>query len=357
MWPYWLMFLVPAWAALQENLQPKNFNSSVPMPMEWRWALVAVLCLVGLRHEVGGDWYNYLGHYLNAGYESRYTDWWLNDPGYRLLLWLSFKGGWPVHAVNLMGGIFFSYGLVVFCRSLPRPWLALAVSVPYVVLVLGMGYSRQGFALGCIMAGLVALSRVRVLPFLLWVVLGASFHKSALLLIPIAALVNSQRRAVTIMWVAVVGFFSYGLLLESSVERLQQNYLDVAMQSEGAFIRLLMNAVPALLFLIYRDRFKLAPTEKRLWFWLAVLSLGMFSVYFTTSASTAVDRIGLYLLPIQLMVFAYLPEVLGRNSGERSDFVYYILFYYAAVEFVWLNYAGHAHAWIPYRFYPLESVF
>ncbi len=357
MWPYWLMFLVPAYAAIQElarSRQSVAVGLSRPMPSNWRWITLALLLLVGLRHEVGGDWGNYAAHFESAASDSRYAEWWMSDPGYRLLMWIGAKAGWSVHAVNLMGGMFFSYGLVLFCRSLPRPWLALAVSVPYVVLVLGMGYSRQGFALGCIMAGLVALQRQKTRAFMIWVVLGATFHKSALLLLPILALVNSQRRVMTLLWLVVIGFFSYGVLLENSVESLQTNYVDAALQSEGALVRLLMNAFPAVIYLFYRNKFDLSPTQKLLWFWLAVISLALFGAYFVSQSSTAVDRVGLYLLPIQMFAFAHLPEVLGRNAAQRKDYVAIVLFYYAMVEFVWLVFATHSFAWIPYRFYPFE---
>lgn len=73
-------------------------------------------------------------------------------------------------------------------------------------------------------------------------------------------------------------------------------------------------------------------------------------------SSTAVDRVGLYLLPLQLMVFSYLPEVMGRGSGRaHASWVFLVLVYYAAAEFVWLNFADTSFAWLPYRFYPLEN--
>lgn len=358
MWPYWLMFLVPALAAMQETVMRTKVGAvTVRVPPAWWWIMGVLTLLVGWRHQVGGDWFNYLGNFQNAVYESRFKEWWVRDPGYRLLEWVSIQNGWGIHAVNLMGGAIFSFGLIWFCRSLPRPWLALAVSVPYLVIILGMGYSRQGVALGCMMVGLVALGRGEVLKFVFWAVVGATFHKSAVLLLPMAALAATQRRGLTIAWVAVVVFMSYGVLLEDSVANLQSGYLDAQMQSEGALIRLAMNAVPAVLLLWKQDRFAVSLSQQRLWFWFAIASLGLFGVYFVSSSSTAVDRVGLYLLPIQLMVFSYLPEVLGRNRAERDNWVVLILIYYAAVEFVWLNFAGHAFAWIPYRFYPFESVF
>lgn len=355
MWVYWLMFLVPALAAIEETSMRTGVGvASIRVPPSWRMTMVLLILLVGLRHEVGGDWFTYLNHFQIAAYASKYNDWWFMDPGYRLLEWTAVQMGWGVHAVNLMGGGIFSFGLICFCRSLPRPWLALVVAVPYLVIILGMGYSRQGVALGCIMVGLVALGRGEVLKFVIWAVLGATFHKSAMLLLPMAALAATQRRGLAIVWVGVVAFMSYGVLLEDSVATLQGGYLDAQMQSEGALIRLLMNALPAVLLLWNHDRFNVTLQQQRLWFWFAIASIALFGVYFYSPSSTAVDRVGLYLLPIQLMVFSHLPEVMGRNRADRDNWVVLILFYYAAVQFVWLNFAGHAFAWIPYRFYPLE---
>lgn len=359
MWPYWLLFLVPALAALSEpvrRIAPGRGRLSERIPGAW-WVVMLVLTLmVGWRHEVGGDWGNYLRNFYNALYNSHTAEWWWDDPGYRLLEWLSLHNGWGIYGVNLLAAAVFSYGVVVFCRHLPRPWLALAVAVPYLVIILGMGYSRQGVALGCIMAGLVALGNGRVARFLLWAVLGATFHKSAVLLLPMAALAASRNRWLTGMWVGVVAAGAYVVLLADSVAHLQAGYLEAGYQSEGALIRLLMNALPAALLLYARDRFTFSFGQQRLWFWFAITAIALLGAYFVSPSSTAVDRVGLYLLPLQLMVFAHLPEALGRARGNNGSWVMAVLAYYAAVEFVWLNFATHAHSWLPYRWYPLEWV-
>ncbi|MCG5512749.1 EpsG family protein [Ectothiorhodospira shaposhnikovii] len=365
MWVYWFMFLVPAVLAVQEH--PRRIRVSwqgmprIRIPPVWWGVLMVLTLMVGLRHQVGGDWFNYLRGFENALDGQRYLDpdWWWNDPGYRLLQWIAMQMDWGIHGVNLLGAAVFSFGLVLFCRHLPRPWLALVVAMPYVVTVVGMGYTRQGIALGCIMAGLVALGHGRVMKFVIWAVVGATFHKTAVLLLPMAALAASRRRLTTWLWVGVVAAGSYVVLLQESVERFETSYWDAGMQSEGAFIRLLMNALPAALLLWKRERFAANLPQKQLWTWFAVVSLGLMALYFVTPSTTAVDRMALYLLPLQLLVFAYLPEALGRRDGRGNNqvWVFAVVAYYALVAFVWLNYATHAPAWLPYRFYPLEGVF
>lgn len=356
MWPYWLMFVLPAAMALVEARRGgrRAGEVAVRVPMEWWGVGLVFALLIGWRHEVGGDWFNYARLFESVVFQSQFREWWLDDPGYRLLEFLADRYGWGIHGVNLIAGALFSGGLVWFCRHLPRPWLALAVSVPYLVIILGMGYSRQGIALGLLMVGLVALGNAQVGRFVFWSLLGALFHKSAVLVLPLAALAATRRRTFTIAWVGIAGALAYVLLLQDSVEDLQQGYLEAEYQSQGALIRLAMNAVPAALLLWKRERFTVSLPQERLWFWFAVSAFVLLAAYYFSPSSTAVDRVALYVLPLQLMVFSFVPEVLGKKKGRNELWVGAVLVYYAAVEYVWLNYATHAHVWIPYRFYPLE---
>ena len=100
----------------------------------------------------------------------------------------------------LIAGAICAIGLVVFCLNLPRPWLALAVAVPYLVIVVCMGYTRQGVALGLAMLGLVALGKKGIGWFVFWVMLAAMFHKTAVLLLPLAALAAAHNRFVAMAW-------------------------------------------------------------------------------------------------------------------------------------------------------------
>lgn len=355
MWPYWIMFLVPALLATQEQQrQTPRVRGALDLASPSGWLVVAcAFCLmIGLRFQVGGDWYTYLLNMKPVARLSFERILSLDDPGYHLLEWLSLKAGWGVYGVNLAGAAIFTGGLFRFCRFLPRPWLALAAAVPYLVIVLGMGYTRQGMALGCALVGLVAFAKGKVLRFVLWIVIGATFHKTAILLLPFAALASSHRRIVTALWVAAVTFSAYILLLADSVDVLRRGYLDAKYESQGALVRLLMNAVPALIFLVRRRSFELVLPAARMWFWFSIASLVLLAILFVSPSSTAVDRIALYILPLQLVVFSALPETRGSTNPSQSLIVLIVL-YYAAVLFTWLNFAATSYTWIPYRFYPL----
>ena len=355
MWPYWLMFLVPAVAAVNELARGGGARLSLAETRingAWFWVMLVLTLLIGYRYEVGGDWDNYLRNFESAYFNDLSEVFEGGDPGYRLLEFLAIRFDWGILGINLVGAIFFSVGLVVFCRDLPRPWLALSVAIPYLVMIVAMGYTRQGIAIGCAMVGMVALGRQQFVRFLVWVFIAATFHKSAVLLIPIAALAAVERRLFVGLLAAVTTGLAYTLMLEDSVEALTTNYLEAEYQSEGAFVRLAMNALPAVMLLLLRKRFAMSLPQEKLWRWFAIISVALFAFYFFSPSSTAVDRVGLYMLPLQLVVFSYFPEVMGSSRSRNLGLVVAVLIYYASVEFVWLNYATHAFAWIPYRFYP-----
>ena len=361
MWPYWLMFVVPAIVALMSEVdRARSRPSSVSARLNEAWIAVAAVLtlLIGYRYEVGGDWFTYY-HYLDNVRGATLADVALmSDPGYQFINWLSIEMDWDVFGVNLMGGALFAVGLVVFCRHLPRPWLALSVAIPYLVIVVAMGYSRQGIALGLAMLGLVALGKGAPGRFVFWVMLAATFHKTAVLLLPIAALAAARNRMLAFAWGAGSVALGYFLFLEDAAESLYKNYVEAEYQSSGAMIRLAMNLLPALILLLLRDRFRFAEAERKLWLWFALISIGLFGIFLVSPASTAIDRIALYMLPLQLVVFSHFPDVVSKRTvRDVAGPVAGVLLYYGLVQFVWLNFADHSQYWLPYRFYPLEAFF
>jgi hypothetical protein len=87
---------------------------------------------------------------------------------------------------------------------------------------------------------------------------------------------------------------------------------------------------------------------------MALMALATVVLVVISPSSAAVDRIALYVIPIQIFVFARLPDLGGSDRDMTAIFVFAILAFYGVVLGVWLNFASHAFAWLPYRFYLLE---
>lgn len=348
MLPYWFLFLIPAFAALQER---------GPRPGQRRTQLFVgaaflLTVMIGFRFQVGGDWYNYLGYLYRSEYLSFGDVFTLRDPGYIFINWIVSRTVNEIWAVNLVCGLIFSVGLISFARIQPRPWLAILVAIPYLVIVVAMGYSRQAVAIGFAMLGLVALSRDRSnLKFVLWIALAATFHKTAVMLVPVAALAAQRGRVWTATWVSLATALFYYLFLQDSVETLVAGYIEAEYGSQGAAIRVTMNALPAAIFLLTRRRFRLPPGERQLWTNISLIALAFIVFLLVSPSSTAVDRMALYVIPLQIFVLSRLPEAFPENGRSSSFMKFAVLCYSAAVQFVWLNFASHADAWLPYRFY------
>lgn len=344
---YWLLFALPAWLALEQMLPARRYVTRWPAP--WWGVFIALVLTIGLRHEVGADWIAYLAH-LQHGSDASFDEaLGGKDPAYALVNWVVAGLGGGIYAVNSVCAAIFSWGLVRFCRIQPRPWLALVVAIPYLVIVVAMGYTRQGTAIGLAMAGLVELAKGRTLRFLVMVALAASFHKSAVVLVPLTALMHSRHRLWTVAWVAVTGVVLFQALLQDSLEALAVNYLVREYESQGAGVRVAMNALPAAIFLLRRRHFALLPAQRAFWTWMAWGALTFIALLAVSPSSTAVDRVALYWIPLQLFVWSRLPNAVRTPNGANSGWTWIVVGYSAAVQFVWLVFSNYSSSWLPYR--------
>lgn len=339
---YWLMYLLPTLVAVLPLRGTTAFRN-----LAWVIIGTATSLLVGLRHEVGADWHRYSELYDLAADGLLLEAVLLLDPAYGALNWLMASLGTGVHAVNLICAGVFVTGLIIFCRHQPLPWLAFAIAIPYATIVVAMGYTRQSAALGLILAALTTLHGGQLLRYMLLVSIAALFHKSALLMLPIGL---AARPAIgplgTFALVGAAGIALWLALVQASYEALWESYVVEGMVSEGGTIRVWMNAVPAVLFLMVLRRWRVTFQDVRVW--LAISALALVSMALVDYASTAVDRVALYFIPLQVAVFSRLP-VLIREPAVSSLVTLGTLAGYGAVLWVWLHYAIHAEYWFPYR--------
>ncbi len=269
------------------------------------------------------------------------------DPGYQLLNWVAYEAGGGIWLVNLVCAAIFTWGLARFVSNQPFPWLAILVAIPYLVVVVAMNYTRQAVALGFVMAGFASLTRGGGFfwRFGAYVVAGAFFHTSALLVLPMALIGQKRGRLEQLTLLPAGAYLLYSGMLSERVEKYVSTYISRALKSQGAAIRVAMCVVPAIVFLLFRPRLRFEPGEAILWRNFSLAALVLAVLLFVLPSSTAVDRIALYVLPLQMAVLARLPFIL--NSHNQAKIL--LLIGSAAVLFVWLNFAFNAYAWIPYR--------
>jgi len=372
MTPYWILFIFFAFLALLT--QPFNFkngrlyltNLENLYLLLFKWFCILFLVFfIGLRYEVGGDWLNYKEIYFDLA-KANFLEALLyaTDPLFGIFNWLAAKLyladgssfgplNWRdniVHGyllVNVFSAFLFSIGLIKFCFSLPRPILAIVVAVPYLIIVVSMGYVRQGAALGLIMYGTTYLSDNNIRKFIFFILIAALIHKASLIMLPLSIFISTRNKFFLFLGISLLAVVSGIILLESYIERVYLNYIEAEYSSSGAIFRLGMLLPPSIIFLYYQNKFPISGTLSNFWKISSISSIVLFLMLFFTSFSTFIDRIALFFLPLQMVVFSYLPDLFHKKYSSFLELG--IVFYCAIVLFVWLNFAANSWAWIPYE--------
>jgi hypothetical protein len=344
--PYFLIFFLAAsFTVLAPPDAPRSGGGLVAFIL---FAIFLAL-MIGFRWQVGGDWGWDIVRMLELG-DGDITDYITNasDPGYGVLMWLGAKSGFNIWLVHLLGGGLFVYGLSRFCLNQIHPWLSMTVAIPYLVIVVAMGYDRQAVAIGFVMLAMIAMQNRSMLRFSGAITLAAAMHMTALSLMPVFAFgsrINKFSMTVIGGPIFAVGYIYF---LQQRTETSIQGYIDAGYSSSGAGIRIAMNALPACFYFTFRNRFKLNDDERRFADVLALIALVFVGLLFASPSSTAVDRMALYIIPIQLLVLGRLPFALARSEADYKILAAGVVAYSAAVMFVWLNFADDAHLWVPY---------
>jgi hypothetical protein len=346
MFPYWLLLGFFSAMAL---VTPPDMRAEKKTAFLIT-ALAILTVMIGLRVWVGVDYANYLKAWNPADRMTlgKFLDFRPGDPVFYSMLWGLRNIGWPYWTFNLICGAVFSVGLVQFARRQPNSWLAVAVAVPYLVIVIAMSATRQATAIGFVFLGLVAFQRGNTRSFLAWIMVAALMHASAIIVLPFAGLTlakNKFQSVALLLITAIAGYFLLGATLGDYTRDYLGNYVS---SSGGTAYRIAMNLVPAVFYLMLSRRLPFTDRQRTLWRNFAFLAIASVPLLFVIQSSTALDRLLLYAFPLQIMMLAWLPY-LFRQKIQQLIVVFAILLYLALQQFVFLNYATHAHRFIPYR--------
>ena len=343
---YWILFALPGIFYVTE----RRFSASVNQ-MFWVATAAVFAFFIGFRHEVGCDWYGYYSTYealASYTYSELFTSSGLISRGlaFYVLSHITSQTSFGFYGFNFVCGIFLCWGLFYFCSRQPYPWLACLIAVPYLVIVVSMGYVRQSIAIGFLFFALNQLAQERHWRYSVLIVSGALFHTSLALLFPLVLIsLYKKNRSffvivlVLILFSSIYAFNMYGDIWNIYFSSDLSRYV-----SKGALPRALLNAIPAviLLFISFQRRSIIC---EPVWLVLAVLSI-LFVVIVQIGAS-GFDRLALYLLPIQLYAWPKIIELVNVPILKRL-IACFVIMLYGGYQYIWLNFSDHAGCWMPY---------
>lgn len=328
---------------------------AIKAPTRYRAIMVVsalvLAVMIGFRREVGSDWWNYLRIFELIDRDglklvlARGT-----EPGYVLLNWLATQLGWGIWFPNFVCAAILTWGIVAFSRQQSNPLLAIAIGVPYLVIGVGMAYTRQSAAVGLAMLAIVEYLRGRRLRMLVFLVVAATFHVSSVVMLPLLGIAAARRAVVTSMLALGAAVILY-LQFSGRVAAKLDFYSAHTFGSTGAIPRLAMNVLPALLYLSFRQRFTKDPLAMRLWSIFALSAVALMLLLFFVDATVIADRVGIYLIPMQIFVLSNLPVAGGSVTRPSVLITSGVLAYSLTIQLAWMSFGSWGHAWLPYRNY------
>ena len=351
---YFIILFIPAVKAYYYS----NYSISNHLSIKkYAYYFIFLVLIIGFRYEVGGDWVSYLIELENTaeGQESKEGLYYMaRDPVYDILYKLAVESNTGIYLVNIVSAIVFSYGLIKFCQYQKNPWLAITVSIPYLVTVVAMGYTRQSSAIGIVMLAIIELLKANKLKFIIYIIIASLFHKSAVLLVFISLLGKSKNTILNLCLVLIVSFLLYIFILEDSINSLIHGYIENEYNSSGALIRIILIIIPSMIFILFRKKFKISNSEYVFWTWISITSIFFLYLFIISPSSTAVDRVALYWIPVQIFVYSNIPNAISSDKYLQRLATNLIIIKSFFLQFGWLIFADTSFAWLPYKFYPLE---
>lgn len=314
---------------------------------------VFLLLFVGTRYETGCDYTGYFLRFNNLYYDFDYREYLnLAEPGFHLLNLLVHQLGLEYMWLNVFSAIIFLTGLVRFSRIAPTPVLMLALMFPIVVVQLGMSGLRQALALSFLLHAVVEFIGGQRIKTALWILIGAQFHQSVILFLPIAWLAGEKfvlrRNLAALAFVGPVAFFVLGDRLDAYTGRyVEQIYGENA--SGGAVFRYFLVLGPALFFSYHRKvvsiRFSELSSLFRI-FEIVIVATGVLGVF----SSVALHRMTFYVMPVSLLMlvctFLSLPGT-GVIAKKRLIYPVFVMLVYVTG---WFPLSRHASlCYVPYE--------
>lgn len=341
MFVYWLLLAFPSLFVLGASTRSAMRRGGLAALGLAAFMLYYVL-LAGLRYQTGGDWLNYQNIYdaidgRGLGFAMTMT-----DPLFGLLNWISAELSLGMFPINFICPAILLAGVVSLARRTPNPWLAITLAVPYILIVIGFGYIRQAAAIGSLMIGINALIERRMFAAGCWVVSAILWHATAIVVLPVLALAMGYRHRGALVAIIVLSVPLYIFVLSGRFERFEA-YTDGSISSAGALVRLLMGAWPALILLFNRRKLTTTPLGSAVWTAMAATALILPAVLLVRpDLSTTIDRIGLYFVPVQVLVFGYLTTFFGTKVQGRFIVGLGAIFYCIMIQLTFLNFGVHA---------------
>lgn len=321
------------------------------------WALgifgVFLLLFMGTRYETGCDYGTYEARFTNLYHSTDYKVYLSREePGFHLLNRLVHDLGLDFMWLNVFAAFIFLTGVIRFVRLSPSPLLLLALLFPVIMVQLGMSGIRQAIALSFLLHALHSFVQGQRIKTGLWIVIGAQFHQSAYLFLPLAMMAGTnfswKIAAASIAFVGPAAFLFLGERADVYTDRyIDQIYGENA--SGGALLRYALALIPCLMFEYQTKRVqRLMPGIHPLLRTFSILTIAIAPL--AIISTVALHRMTYYMLPVTLLIFVCTVMAIPRLHFLSRSWLPVPAITLAVYLISWFSSSRHAAiCYVPYE--------
>jgi len=252
--------------------------------------------------------------------------------------------------------IFLYFGLNFFKKLKVNYYFIIPLLFPIFIIIYGMGSLRQGLALVLFFYFLSIKSPILRMVFFF---LAATIHPSAIILnlLYLLSLLfffkkkifkNLKKVNFFILLAIFCGLLIFLLFINLKyIELFYINYIkEQQLTSSGALLRSSITLFSAILFLNFKDKYKILESH----FFTTISWIVIISYPFVFFYSTPVDRVYVYFYPLQFVTISILLQTI-KNKNLKLLVMYMVLLFSFIYLNVWIIFSENFKYWENYIFF------
>ena len=341
MWPYWLTIILPIILSLLHNRI--SIQSSRILKHLF---LIYLVFFIGLRYEVGGDWFQYKKIYYEIIDNNIFFDI-KNDIIFTFLIHLLSYIQESIILLNFLLAIVFIYSLNYFIDK-DTDWFLVFVSImPVYIIIISMGFVRQATAIAIFLISIKLIFNHSFFRSGLFFIISLGFHKTIL---PYGIIYFLSIRNITQFFLMGLIIIASFLFFYNSFIRMIYYYVGEGVHfiSFGSIQRLGIIFLFATFFIIFQKKLVNNENERKIILTLSIIVLMITPFIFFYSS--AIDRLAFYAIPIQIFCVMRAHNLFIK----KKDYFIFKIFIYSTslfIVFIWINFSLHKVGWLPYKNY------
>ena len=323
------------------------------------------ILFVGLRYNIGCDWWVYkelfqryssinIVEIIKDAFFLKYE---LQEIGHISITLISKN----IYVLNLIYAAIFIIPLFYFCSTIRRKFLALLVSYPYYIVVVGMGPIRQAACISLLMLSILFISKKKYFAHFFLTIFTLLIHQFSFIFNGLIVgsflpklLKNKLSKKSLFFIIILISIFSYSLpsLIFKTYGyltlygQLNKEGIQIIPPAKSAIFIWILHFLPSLIFLTNKSRFDFNKNLNQIFTTLSIFEIGLLPIVFLNSVVSY--RLLLYFFPSSIYIASFLPNL--KLFKIKSSYILISIILMALItQIIWLQFAYHSYCWVPYK--------